>query len=328
MKIWQRDLSTTTVSTLHPPYGEIPGWRKEGRLVVLPDLSLKHKIMFHVHDAPHKHPNRAATLQQTLQSYWWPGAEQWITKYINNCERCHGNPPIIRTTSPNSTPLQTEIHEMQERYQATLEEWNTPHAIREEQNSWLKDGCLVIPPDKELRRRILQMLHNAPTAGHPGRDETFIQVSYSYWWPGMHTWITDYVAGCATCQQNKNITHRARTPLYHIPTSENALPFQQVALDLITGLPPNGPYDSVLTIVDHGCSRAAVFLPCAMTVTGPGVAQLYFDNVYHWFGLPSKVISDRDPCFTSHFGRALANKIRVKQNLSTAFHPQTDSLSE
>jgi len=61
---------------------------------------------------------------------------------------------------------------------------------------------------------------------------------------------------------------------------------------------------------------------------GPGVAQLYFDNVYWWFGLPSKIISDQDPCFTSHFGRALANKIGAKQNLSTAFHPQTDGLSE
>jgi len=58
------------------------------------------------------------------------------------------------------------------------------------------------------------------------------------------------------------------------------------------------------------------------------VAQLYFDNVFQWFGLPSKVISDRDPRFTSHFGCALANKIRAKQNLLTAFHPQTDGLLE
>src|SRR5712675_780009 len=144
----------------------------------------------------------------------------------------------------------------------------------------------------------------------------------------MRSWITNYVAGCAICQQNKNITHRTHTPLYRIPTPEDALPFQQVALDLIIGLPPNGPHDSVLMIVDHGCSQAAVFLPCATTITGPGVAQLYFDNVYQWFGLPSKVISDRDPRFTSHFGHALASKIGAKQNLSTAFHPQTDGLSE
>jgi len=186
----------------------------------------------------------------------------------------------------------------------------------------------VIPPDEQLKHEILQVLHDVPTMGHPGRDETFTQVSYAYWWPGMRTWITNYVAGCTVCQQNKNVTHRQCMPLYRIPTPEDSLPFQQIALDLITGLPPNGPHDSVLTIVDHGYSRAAVFLPCATTITGLGVAQLYFDNVYRWFRLPSKVISDRDPCFTSHFRRVLASKIGAKQNLSTAFHPQTDRLSE
>src|SRR5712675_3006607 len=31
MKAWQREHNATTISTLRPPYGEIPGWRKEGR---------------------------------------------------------------------------------------------------------------------------------------------------------------------------------------------------------------------------------------------------------------------------------------------------------
>jgi len=238
----------------------------------------------------------------------------------------------VRTTSPIATSLRSKIHEAQERHRTVLSEWSPLHSISEEvgegRSDWQKEGHLVIPPDEMLKREILQLLHDSPTAGHPGRDKTFAQVSRSYWWPGMRSWITDYVAGCAVCQQNKNVTHRTHTPLYHILTSEDALPFQQIALDLITGLPPNGPYDSVLTIVDHGCSRAAVFLPCATTITGPGAAQLYFDNVYRWFGLPSKIISDRDPRFTSHFGRALASKIGAKQNLSMAFHPQTDGLSE
>jgi hypothetical protein len=71
-----------------------------------------------------------------------------------------------------------------------------------------------------------------------------------------------------------------------------------------------------------------VFLPCSTTITGEGVAQLYLEHVYRWFGLPTKVISDRDPRFTSHFSRALCEKLRIDQNVSTAFHPQTDGLSE
>ena len=116
--------------------------------------------------------------------------------------------------------------------------------------------------------------------------------------------------------------------MYKIPTVSNARPFQRVAMDLITGLPQRKGYNAILTIVDQGCSRAAVFLPCSTEITGPGIAQLYFEHVYRWFSLPDKIISDRDPRFTSHFGRALTKKLGIEQNLSSAFHPQTDGLSE
>ena len=63
-------------------------------------------------------------------------------------------------------------------------------------------------------------------------------------------------------------------------------------MDLITGLLPIKGKDAILTIVDQGCSCAAIFLACDMTITGPGIAQLYMDHVFRWFGLPNKVISD------------------------------------
>ena len=30
-------------------------------------------------------------------------------------------------------------------------------------------------------------------------------------------------------------------------------------------------------------------------ITAEGMAQLYIEHVYRWFGLPNKIISDRDP---------------------------------
>ena len=99
-------------------------------------------------------------------------------------------------------------------------------------------------------------------------------------------------------------------------------------MDLITGLPNRQGFNAILTIVNHGCSRAVIFLPCTTNISGPGIAQLYLDYIYRWFSLPMKIISDRDPRFTSHFGKAITKKLRIEQNLSTAFHPQTDGLSE
>src|SRR5882672_11708049 len=174
----------------------------------------------------------------------------------------------------------------------------------------------------------MRVVHKGLITGHPSHDETIAQTRWNYWWPDMRAWIAEYVQGCATCQQNKIITHRTRPTMYKIPTDPAALPFQQIAMDLIIGLPESNRHDSILTIVNHGCSQAAVFLPCTREISGPKIAQLYFDNVYRWFGLPKKIISDRDPRFTSHFGKALAAKLGIAQNLSTAFHPQTDGLSE
>jgi hypothetical protein len=166
-------------------------------------------------------------------------------------------------------------------------------------------------PSTEEQQTLMMWAHDHPTAGHPGHDKTLRRVKQRWQWQGMNTWIADYVKGYAICQQNKIITHRVHIPAYHILTDNHALPFQQVAMDLITGLPTCNGKDAILTIVDHGCSRAAVFLPCTMTITRPGIAQLYLDNIYHWFRLPTKVISDHDPHFTSHFRCALNQHLGI-----------------
>ena len=93
---------------------------------------------------------------------------------------------------------------------------------------------IFIPPIREVKRAILYSMHDHPTAGHPGRDETIRKVQGKYWWPGMQSWISDYIKGCAICQQSKNLTHWKHTPLYQIPTKPGTRPFQAVAMDFET----------------------------------------------------------------------------------------------
>jgi hypothetical protein len=73
--------------------------------------------------------------------------------------------------------------------------------------------------------------------GHPGRDETIRKVLQCFYWPGVQQWVKQYVKGCTTCQQNKNLMHKTQAPLYKITVPPDALPFTQIAMDLITGLP-------------------------------------------------------------------------------------------
>ena len=99
-------------------------------------------------------------------------------------------------------------------------------------------------------------------------------IKRTFWWPDLTKCVTAYIQGCADCQQNKPHNHPRRTPQFRIPTSTDTHPFQTIGLDLITQLGA----DAILTIVDHGCSRAAIFLPCKTTITGEGIARLYMDH--------------------------------------------------
>jgi hypothetical protein len=176
-----------------------------------------------------------------------------------------------------------------------------PNANRGEEDN---QDVTLIPPEafirtmepeeysEETKQSILRLHHDSFVGGHLGRDQTYRSVAQAHKWTGMRDWITEYVKGCTTCQQNKPITHPKKTPLYRIPVPPDAMPFQVIALDLITQLLHCDGFDAILTVVDHGCSRAAIFIPCTTSVTGEGIAELYFKNIYQWFGLPNKVISD------------------------------------
>jgi len=127
---------------------------------------------------------------------------------------------------------------------------------------------------------------------------------------------------------NKVNTHPSHPPLSPITPVENARPFETIAMDFITKLLPSGGYDTILTITDTDCTKASIFLPCKEAIGSEGVAQLYLTHVLPHYGLPKKIISDRDPRFTSCFGKELCHLLDIHQNISTAHHPQTDGASE
>ncbi len=66
---------------------------------------------------------------------------------------------------------------------------------------------IITTPTETAKRQLMTLVHDHPTAGHPRRDETIRKASQTHNWTGMRRWISDYVKGCANCQQNKIITH-------------------------------------------------------------------------------------------------------------------------
>ena len=187
---------------------------------------------------------------------------------------------------------------------------------------------ITLSDDINERRKAVKELHDTPIAGHPGIANTWALVNERYEGEGLRQFVEQYVKGCPTCQTNKSQRQIGRAPTQHLDTPVEEGPFQYISMDLITDLPISGKYDSILTIMDQGCSKATKFIPCTKTITGEGIANLYVRHLLPWFGLPRRIVSDRDPRFTSTFTKEICRQTGIQQNLSTAFHPQTDGQTE
>jgi hypothetical protein len=209
-----------------------------------------------------------------------------------------------------------------------MEEWKEKYGLIIDNGTWTLNGRAIVPENDDLRREIVAASHDHATAGHPGIKGTLQLVARNYWWPRMADFITAYIKGCTTCQATKPSTNKLKVPLYPITSEKSAQPFSTIALDLIVDLPKSGGYDSILTITNHDVSKAALFFPCSQTIGGMGVASIFAQQVFPHFGVPRKVISDRDTRFTSEFTKELCRILDINQNISTAYHPQTDGQSE
>jgi len=230
-----------------------------------------------------------------------------------------------------NTDIKTEVLHAQglKTNQDKLDQWRRAHHIEHRPGDlrW-KGNALVVVGNDDLKRGVISLFHDHIVAGHPRIAKTTQNIAQYYWWPGMRDHITQYIKGCATCQMNKVNTNPMKPPLYPITPVTDALPFQTIALDFNTKLPESDGYNTILTITDHNCSKASIFIPCKETIDSEGVAKLYAQHVVPHYGTLKKVISDRDTRFTSNFTTELCKMLGIKQNISTAYHPQTDGQSE
>ncbi|GLB44699.1 putative retrotransposable element tf2 155 kda protein type 1-like [Lyophyllum shimeji] len=63
-------------------------------------------------------------------------------------------------------------------------------------------------------------------------------------------------------------------------------------------------------------------------MTANELSWIYLREIVRLHGLPSSIVSDRDPKFTSRWWRALHKLLGAKLLMSTSFHPQTDGQTE
>nr|GEY02600.1 putative reverse transcriptase domain, ribonuclease H-like domain, aspartic peptidase domain protein [Tanacetum cinerariifolium] len=104
--------------------------------------------------------------------------------------------------------------------------------------------------------------------------------------------------------------------------------WDNITMDFVMKLPKlSQGYDTIWVIVDR-LTKSAIFTPIRETDPMDKLAIIYLKEVITRHGIPFSIISDRGPRFASNFWRSLQNALGTRLDMSTAYHPKTDSQSE
>ncbi|MBW0569660.1 hypothetical protein O181_109375 [Austropuccinia psidii MF-1] len=190
-----------------------------------------------------------------------------------------------------------------------------------------KHTCVMTVVDRSFINLVLKECHDSPFSGHWSEDRTREKVKTCIWWLMWQKYVAEYCKTCDRCQKANKSTGKTLGNMIKI--QEPSRPWEISHMDWVTGLPPEGgrSYNACLVIVDR-FNKTPIFLPSQKDDTAMDTALLIWNRVVSWTGIFTKIISDRDPKFTSALWKNLHQLFGTKESFSTAYHPQTDGLAE
>jgi len=185
---------------------------------------------------------------------------------------------------------------------------------------------VCIPDVLELKRRILNEGHRSSLSIHPGATKMYQDLKRLFWWPGMKKEIAEFVYACLICQKSK-IEHQKPSGLMQ-PLFVPEWKWDSISMDFFGALPKTVKgFDSILVIVDR-LTKSAHFVPIKISMSVAKLAEIYIEQIVRLHGIPSSIVSDRDPRFTSKFWESFQAALGSKLRLSLVYHPQTDGQTE
>ena len=183
----------------------------------------------------------------------------------------------------------------------------------------------VVPEDQQIKLELLKELHCVPYAGHPGFTRTLEITRRHFYWNHMVQEVRQFVLDCPVCQVEKGSHLKPAGKL--LPLDVPVRKWDHVVIDFVVGMPVQDEFDTICTVVDKA-TKMCHFIPCTEKISAKQVARLYWQHVGKLHGIPSVIISDRDPRFTGKFWRELWRLLGTDLRMGSGFHPESSGQVE
>ncbi|CAC5385760.1 Uncharacterized protein K02A2.6 [Mytilus coruscus] len=181
----------------------------------------------------------------------------------------------------------------------------------------MEEGCLlrgirVIIPER-YRADVLNELH----VNHPGIVRMKGLARMHVWWPNLDTDIEITVRNCTACQNTQSAPPAATANPWIWPSK----PWQRVHIDFC------GPFlNEMFLIVVDAHSKWIDVIRMSSTTSEKTINALRC--LFSSHGIPTEIVSDNGPQFTSSEFETFLKKNGVKHILSAPYHPSSNGEAE
>ncbi|KAK3715610.1 hypothetical protein QZH41_009028, partial [Actinostola sp. cb2023] len=169
---------------------------------------------------------------------------------------------------------------------------------------------LVIP--KSMRKSIKKELHSS----HSGIDGCLRRARESVYWPGMSSEIKEWISTCETCREYE--TAQPKEPLMSHEIPER--PWAKVGIDILTF---QGT-DYLVTVDYYSNYWEIDRLENTKSATAIRKLKAHFAR----FGIPSRLVSDNGPQFTSDSFRKFTRDWDIEHTPSAPYNSQSNGKAE
>jgi hypothetical protein len=156
---------------------------------------------------------------------------------------------------------------------------------------------MYMPDEKALKQKLLRKAHESKFTVHPGSTKMYQDLKQYYWWPNMRKEVVGYMAKCSICQQVKVEHQKPARLLQPLPIPE--WKWEMITMDFVLGLPRGKRGNDAIWVIVDRLTKFALFLLVKMTDPVDKLAKIYVNEIVRLHGIPTSIVSDRDPRFTS-----------------------------
>jgi hypothetical protein len=181
---------------------------------------------------------------------------------------------------------------------------------------------IVIP--KRMREEMLHAFHDSLIGGHLGIKKTYEKLAHKYYWKGLYNDVKMWISTCVDCSMKKGVQNKKVGNILDVPARK---PWEIMGMDIIGPLPITRKGNRYILVFTEHFTKWVEAFPLSR-IDSETIAKFFVEEVCFRHGFPDKLLSDRGRQLIGEVMTEVTKLLGIKQKTTTAYHPQTNGLTE